>query len=46
MVAKEARVVKEINIGKEVNQRQETVRKTARATEVEVENLERNNRNR
>jgi stress response protein YsnF len=42
VVAKEARVVEEIKISKEVDEHQETVHETARATEVEVEELENN----
>ncbi len=40
VVAKEARVVEEISLGKEVNERKETVRDTVRKTEVDVENIE------
>lgn len=39
VVGKQARVVEEINVGKEVNERAETVRDTVRHTEVEVEDL-------
>ena len=39
VVAKRARVVEEVAIGKEVEQRTETVRGTVRRTEVEVEQL-------
>jgi len=39
VVAKEARVVGEVNIGKEVTERDETVRGTVRKTDVEVEKL-------
>lgn len=40
VVNKEARVVEEVSIGKEVEERSETVRDTLRKTEVDVENLE------
>lgn len=39
VVAKEARVVEEVVVGKEVGQRTETVRDTVRSTDVEVEDL-------
>ncbi|HEX8330309.1 MAG TPA: YsnF/AvaK domain-containing protein [Hymenobacter sp.] len=39
VVAKEARVVGEVNIGKEVTERDETVRGTVRSTDVQVEQL-------
>ncbi|MBC3786760.1 YsnF/AvaK domain-containing protein [Spirosoma utsteinense] len=39
VVSKTANVVEEISIGKEVNERQETIRDTVRKTEVDVENL-------
>ncbi|TKK69024.1 DUF2382 domain-containing protein [Ilyomonas limi] len=39
VVNKEARVVEEININKEVSERTETVRDTVRKTEVDIENL-------
>jgi len=39
VVAKEAKVVEEVVINKDVQQRTETVRDTARKTEVEVEKL-------
>ncbi|TAE28290.1 MAG: DUF2382 domain-containing protein [Cytophagales bacterium] len=39
VVAKEARVVEEISLGKEVSEREETIRDTVRRTDVEVENL-------
>lgn len=39
VVSKTANVVEEISIGKEVNERNETVRDTVRNTEVDVENL-------
>lgn len=38
-VSKEARVVEEIRLSKEVNERTETINETARDTEVDVENL-------
>lgn len=41
VVAKEARVVEEVAIGKEVEEHTETVRDTVRSTDVEVEELER-----
>lgn len=37
VVNKEARVVEEISVGKEVNERNETIRDTVRSTEVDVE---------
>jgi len=39
VVSKEARVVEEISLSKEVEEREETIRDTVRKTEVEVENL-------
>ncbi len=39
VVAKEAYVKEEIRVGKEVSERDETIRDTVRSTEVEVENL-------
>jgi uncharacterized protein (TIGR02271 family) len=40
VVNKQARVVEEINVRKDVEEREETVRETVRKTDVEVENLE------
>lgn len=40
VVSKEARVVEEVSLGKEVNERQETIRDTVRKTEVDIENIE------
>lgn len=40
VVSKEARVVEEVTIGKEVSERTETVRDTVRRTDVEVEQIE------
>ena len=42
VVSKEARVVEEISLGKEVNERTETVRDTVRKTEVDVEDIQGN----
>ena len=42
VVSKSARVVEEINIGKEVSEHEETVRETVRKTEVDIEDLEKN----
>jgi len=39
VVAKEARVVEEVSLGKEVSEREQTIRDTVRKTEVEVENI-------
>ena len=39
VVSKTANVVEEISVGKEVNEREETIRDTVRKTEVDVENL-------
>jgi uncharacterized protein (TIGR02271 family) len=39
VVSKTANVVEEVSIGKEVNEREETIRDTVRKTEVDVENL-------
>ena len=39
VVAKEARVVEEVTLGKEVSEREETIRDTVRKTEVDVERL-------
>jgi uncharacterized protein (TIGR02271 family) len=41
VVSKEARVVEEVSLGKEVEEREETIRGTVRSTEVDVENLKR-----
>jgi stress response protein YsnF len=40
VVNKEARVVEEVNLNKEVEERDETVKETVRKTQVDVENLE------
>lgn len=40
VVSKEAKVVEEVKLNKEVEHRDETVRETARKTEVDVENIE------
>jgi len=45
VVNKEARVVEEVSIAKNVEERSETIKDTVRRTEVEVENLEKNNLN-
>jgi uncharacterized protein (TIGR02271 family) len=39
VVQKEARVVEEVSLGKEVNERTETIRDSVRSTEVEVERI-------
>lgn len=39
VVGKEARVVEEISLGKEVTEREETVRETVRKTEVDIEQI-------
>ncbi|MBE7174577.1 MAG: YsnF/AvaK domain-containing protein [Williamsia sp.] len=39
VVAKEAYVKEEVRVGKDVNEREETIRDTVRSTEVDVENL-------
>lgn len=39
VVSKQARVVEEVSLGKEVNERNETVRDTVRKTEVDVEDM-------
>ncbi|MCY7350675.1 MAG: YsnF/AvaK domain-containing protein [Cytophagaceae bacterium] len=39
VVSKQARVVEEVSLGKEVNEREETIRDTVRSAEVDVENL-------
>jgi uncharacterized protein (TIGR02271 family) len=39
VVSKQARVIEEVNIGKEVSERQETVRDTVRRTEVDVDDI-------
>mgnify|MGYP002777669957 FL=1 len=44
VVSKEARVVEEVTLGKEVDERVETIRDTVRSTDVEVENLGNTNR--
>jgi stress response protein YsnF len=43
VVNKEARVVEEIRVSKDVEEREETVRDTVRSTDVDVENLSGNN---
>ena len=43
VVSKEARVVEEVVVGKEATQRTETVRDTVRRTDVEVEQVDKNN---
>lgn len=43
VVAKEAYVKEEVKLGKEVNERNETIRDTVRSTEVDVENLDTKN---
>jgi uncharacterized protein (TIGR02271 family) len=40
VVSKQARVVEEVSLGKEVNERTETINETVRKTEVDVENIE------
>jgi len=40
VVSKEARVVEEVSLSKEVEEREETIRDTVRRTEVDVENLQ------
>ena len=45
VVSKEARVVEEVTLGKDVSERNETVRDTVRKTEVDVEDLTTKNRN-
>jgi len=40
VVSKEARVVEEVSLGKEVEQRNETISDTVRKTEVDIENIE------
>lgn len=42
VVNKEARVVEEVSFGKEVEEREETIRDTVRNTDVDVENLDKN----
>ena len=42
VVNKEARVIEEITSGKEVNEREETIRDTVRSTEVDVEKMDSN----
>lgn len=43
VVAKEARVVEEVSLGKDVEHREETIRDTVRKTEVDVEEIETEN---
>lgn len=43
VVSKQARVVEEISLDKQVTEREETIRDTVRSTEVDVENLENRN---
>ncbi len=40
VVSKEARVVEEINISKEVSEREETIRDTVRSTQVDIEDVD------
>lgn len=40
VVSKQARVVEEVSLGKDVNERNETISDTVRKTEVDVENIE------
>lgn len=40
LVSKSSRVVEEVKVGKDVHEREETIREKARKTEVDVENLE------
>ena len=42
VVSKEARIVEEVSLGKESNERSETIRDTVRSTEVDVENIDGN----
>lgn len=44
VVNKEARVVEEISLNKEVDERQETIRDTVRETDVDIEKLDKNDR--
>ena len=46
VVNKEARVVEEVKISKDVTERNETVRDTVRSTEVDVDDFEESNRRR
>jgi stress response protein YsnF len=46
VVNKEARVVEEIRVSKDVNERDETIRDTVRNTEVDIDKLDEGNRNR
>jgi len=43
VVSKEARVVEEVSLGKEVNERTETISDTVRKTEVDIEDLDKTN---
>lgn len=45
VVSKEARVVEEISLNKEVDEREETIRDTVRSTEVDVEDLDKDDLN-
>lgn len=44
VVTKEARVVEEISLGKETEERKETIRDTVRKTEVDVEDVNKTNK--
>jgi uncharacterized protein (TIGR02271 family) len=46
LVSKEARVVEEISLNKDVEEREETIRDTVRSTEVDIENLDKDDVNR
>lgn len=45
VVNKEARVVEEVRISKDVDEREETIRDTVRDTEIDVDKIDRNDRN-
>jgi stress response protein YsnF len=45
VVSKEARVVEEISIGKDVKHRDETVKDTVRKTEVDIEEIDTSKKN-
>jgi uncharacterized protein (TIGR02271 family) len=45
VVSKEARVVEEISLNKDVDEREETIRDTVRSTQVDIENLDKDDLN-
>lgn len=44
MVSKEARVVEEVSLNKEVTEKEESIKDTVRSTQVDVEKTDKNDR--